>query len=257
MVKTDVKAPDQTLTISAPIADCSKSLAPNPNFAPQAITAGKAAVVADSFAAVFTNSKPKECPVSTCRLMNAGCSTLWTQEFFAVVNNAPFAISATANAPPKSHGLCYLCEVAKSDTSTGGTFTKEMTLTVRAPIADCSKSLAPNPNFAPQAITAGKAAVVADSFAAVFTNSKPKECPVSTCRLMNAGCSTLWTQEFFAVVNNAPFAISATANAPPKSHGLCYLCEVAKSDTSTGGTFTKEMTLSVKTSVTSDGTSTD
>ena len=55
------------------------------------------------------------------------------------------------------------------------------------PAADCSNALTPS-QFAPQSLTEGTAAVIADTYSAIFINSNQNACPVSSCKVMDTGC---------------------------------------------------------------------
>ena len=183
-------------------ADCSDSLTDAGFNSPAPIpynSAGSTNVAVSGFAAVFTHTKQTDCPLTTCRLKQQGCSSdLPSQPNVILGSSAPFGITAKETVSlGYSLSFCYECEVTPIG-KTPVKFTKD-SIVVSQNMLDCSVSLTNKNSWstAPFVFNKnnndGSLKAILGSYKVIFSHINEIDCPLTTCRLKQQGCNAALT----------------------------------------------------------------
>jgi len=154
----------------------------------------------------FTNEHPACCPLTTCSLLEAGCSTPLRTNFLKVAPESPFGVTALLDHKEGyNHTFCFSCEHADGAVQFDGYSVTQ--------VKDCANTLKSYRKVEDQVVhfdyeQAPVPHKVGDS-TTFFLNQDPKECPVESCQLMQEGCREALNSTELRVSPEFPFLITA------------------------------------------------
>lgn len=140
--------------------------------------------VGSGWTSFFQNNDATYCPVLSCTLKNAGCSTTYTGSDMSISGTTPWVITAVRN-----NLAGYITTVCVECTNGRQTITQDsLRVELRTCASTLSVSTSPLANSVIGFSTTATPVTHGAGWSSFFQNSDTTYCPVTGCSLKSDGC---------------------------------------------------------------------